>query len=159
MNNSKTLRSLLVGTADTLTRGGMAGTTCRQVEHDRTRAQTPLGDSATERYGGRIGLELVRERRPFLTATNAFLEDLKPYYLTGTIARLRRDLRTVELDLKALRTSGRVSTMNPQRLTEADVGQLLLYWRTRLSRYGRPLDRTSQRHLFTALGSLLGWSG
>src|SRR2546426_619985 len=163
MTNSKSsdFGTVILRTANTPIHGDQVGTTDRRSigGENEPDPQHQVGDRATGRNRGGNGLVLVRERRPFLTATNTFLEDLKPYYLPGTIARLRRDLRTVELDLRALRTSGRVSTTNPQRLTESDVGQLLFYWRTRLSRYGRPLDRTSQRHLFSALGSLLGWSG
>ncbi len=119
----------------------------------------PLGDGATGRYGGGSGLDLTSGRRPFLAAAKAYLEDVKPYYRESTLQRAARDLRVIDHDLRALRKMGRIPTTNPQRLSELEIGELLLWWKTRPSRNGRTLDPSSQAHLLKVLGNLLGWCG
>ena len=122
----------------------------------------PLGDGDGEvghRRRGRKRKARSMGRYPFLTATKAYLNDLRPFRATLTLEQLRRDLRTVERDLHALYEAQEVSTMNPAKLTEAEVGALLLRWKTRPTRYGTPMDPTSQAHLFRALRGLLEWTG
>ena len=98
-------------------------------------------------------------RYPFLTTSKAYLSDLKPFRAALTLEQLRRDLRTIEHDLRALYQMREVRTMNPAEFDEATVGALLLRWRTRATKYGTPMDPTSQAHLFRALKGLLAWCG
>jgi integrase/recombinase XerD len=98
-------------------------------------------------------------RDPFLSATRRYLDDLRPYRAALTLEQLRRDLRTTARDLWHLRREGNVANVRPEAMKEEDVGALLLYWRTRPTRYGRPMDPTSQAHLFRALKGFLEWCG
>ncbi len=122
-------------------------------------AETPVGKGATGRYGDGSGLDLTSDRTPFLSAAKAYLEDVRPYYRPLTREQMRRDLNTIDRDLRALKREGFIATTNPQRLTEPDVGKLILRWQTRLTRYGKPLDQTTQAHYLNTLGNLLGWCG
>src|SRR6266571_8634934 len=121
---------------------------------------TPLGTRGKTRHrrGRRRGARSTG-RYPFLTAARRYLEDLRPYRLPLTLEQLRRDLRTVERDLRALCLSGEARTMNPAKIEEREVAALLLRWTNRPTRYGTPMDPTSQRHLFVALKGLLAWCG
>ncbi len=98
-------------------------------------------------------------RDPFLSAARRYLDDLKPFRAPLTLEQLRRDLRTIARDLWCLRREGKAANVRPDTLNEDDVSALLLYWRTRPTRYGRSMDPTSQAHLFRALKTLLEWSG
>jgi integrase/recombinase XerD len=117
------------------------------------------GDDAVRRRRGRKRKARSVGRYPFLTVSKAYLRDLRPFRAELTLEQLRRDLGTIDRDLQALYAAGEVSAMYPPKLTEADVATLLLRWRTRPSRYGTPMDPTSQAHLFRALRGLLEWCG
>ncbi len=124
-----------------------------------TRTPTGTRDGATRGRPGRRRGPRSLGRYPFLTTSKAYLSDLKPFRAALTLEQLRRDLRTIERDLRALHEAREVRTMNPAEFDESVVGALLLRWRTRATKYGTPMDPTSQAHLFRALKGLLDWSG
>ena len=98
-------------------------------------------------------------RDPFLTAARRYLADLEPYRAPLTLDQSKRDLRVIDRDLWRLRREGKVANVRPDKLQEEDVSALVLCWRTRLTRYGKPMDPTSQAHLFRALKGFLEWNG
>jgi len=121
-------------------------------------AETPVGKGATG-FRRKRGRRRALPRDPFLSAARRYLDDLKPYRAPLTLEQLRRDLRTTARDLWHLRREGNVANVRPEAMKEEDVGALLLHWRTRPTRYGRPMDPTSQAHLFRALKGFLEWCG
>src|SRR5207237_6358375 len=121
-------------------------------------AETPVGKGATG-FRRKRGRRRALPRDSFLSAARRYLDDLKPYRAPLTLEQLRRDLRTIARDLWHLRREGNVANVRPEAMKEEDVGALLLHWRTRPARYGRPMDPTSQAHLFRALSRLHEWRG
>lgn len=103
-------------------------------------------------------------RDPFREMTRAYLDDLRPYWTALTVEQRRRDLRVIAHDLWTLRKSGRVANVTPTLMNEDDVGALLLHWRTRSTRgrgrnAGKPMDPSTQAHLFGVLRKFLQWCG
>lgn len=121
-------------------------------------AETPVGKGATG-FRRKRGRKRAMPRDPFLSAARRYLDDLRPFRAPLTLEQLRRDLRTIARDLWHLRREGKLANVRPEAINEEDVSALLLYWRTRPTRYGRPMDPTSQAHLFRALKTFLEWSG
>ena len=58
----------------------------------RAGAESPVRKDATGRFGGGRGRNLTSERRSFLAAAKAYLEDVRPYYRLLTLEQMRRDL-------------------------------------------------------------------
>lgn len=103
-------------------------------------------------------------RDPFLMAAKAYLEDLRPYWRPLTVEQRRRDLNVIGRDLWTLRKGGKVANVTPTMINEDDIGALLLCWRTRLTRgkgpnRGKPMDPSTQAHLFGVLRKFLQWCG
>jgi len=121
--------------------------------------KTPLGTRDAARHGTarRTGLRTLSDRRPFLTASKAYLEDVKPYYRASTLERTARDLKTLERDLRSLKQQGRVRSLEPKEIGEQAIRELLVYWQARPSRTGTPLDGSTTAHYLNTLGNLLAW--
>jgi integrase/recombinase XerD len=102
-------------------------------------------------------------RDPFLTAARCYLDDLRPYWQPLTVEQRRRDLKVIAHDLWTLRKESKIANVRPSVLNEDDIGALLLYWRTRPSRggpnLGKPMDASTQAHLFGVLRKFLRWCG
>ncbi|MCI4371165.1 MAG: site-specific integrase [Thermoplasmata archaeon] len=104
-------------------------------------------------------------RFPFAALTNKYLEALSNHRAATTLVQLRRDLRTISLDVKDLFDSGRLTTSNPKAMTVNDIAAIIGFWRIRPKRgpnarfAGGTLDRTSQTHLWRALKGLLEYVG
>lgn len=121
-------------------------------------AETPVGKGATG-FRRKRGRKRALPRDPFLSAARRYLDDLRPFRAPLTLEQLRRNLRTINRDLWALRRENKVANVRPETLKEEDVSAVLLCWRTRPTRYGKPMDPTSQAHLFRALKGFLEWCG
>jgi len=129
----------------------------------QARETNPLGDGDTEIVRRRRGRKRAMPREPFLTAARCYLDDLRPYWQPLTVEQRRRDLKVIARDLWTLRKVGKVANVRPSVLNEDDIGALLLYWRTRPSRGGpkpgKPMDPSTQAHLFGILRKFLRWCG
>ncbi len=130
-------------------------------------ANNPLGDQAIgrirKRRSGRQRMPRSLGRYPFAVASRRYLEALKGHRADVTLEQLRRDVRTIEEDLRALRNAGRLRHANPYKMSVDDLAAVIAYWRTRPRRgkglSGGILDPTSQAHLFRALKGLLEFCG
>lgn len=91
-------------------------------------------------------------RKAFREAVAAYLSDpmVQAYYKPGTRARILRNLRTVEDDLKNVSEPHGFATA-PNRIGEEHIAQLLLVWE------GRGLDTSTQRKYLQDLDSFLTW--
>ncbi len=153
-------------TAAILARTGRAeGDNARPGGSHGTWERTPPGDGTNggrRGWGGRRRRPRSMGRYPFVAAANAYLDILRPHRAPVTWEQLRRDLRTIDADLRELRASRRISTANPASMTVDDLAAVVGFWRTR-PRRGKhatgTLDPTSQRHLYGALKGLLAFHG
>ena len=149
--------------------GGVEGDNTPPVVTDesrdlpRARETNPLGDGDTEIVRRRRGRKRAMPRDPFLTAARCYLDDLRPYWQPLTVEQRRRDLNVIGHDLWSLRKQGKVANVTPTMINEDDVGALLLCWRTRPGRsgpgVGKPMDPSTQAHLFGVLRKFLSWCG
>ena len=98
-------------------------------------------------------------RYPFLEAAKIFLNSHVAYFGENTLRQRRRDLRVMARDLWSLRRNGLVTTTRPDRLSEADVAALVVYWRTRDSRYHGPMKPQTQRKYISILEMFLNANG
>src|SRR2546428_147112 len=112
-----TLKPLHASTVD----GGKVGDNLSPGEYDPVKSawptRTPTGtrDGATRGRPGRRRGPRSLGRYPFLTTSKAYLSDLKPFRAALTLEQLRRDLRTIERDLRALYEAREVRTMSGSR--------------------------------------------
>lgn len=102
-------------------------------------------------------------RYPFTLAARRYLDALGPHRAGITLRQLEWDLNTIDRDVRALRGAGKISTMNPAKMTVDDIAAAIGYWRVRprrgKGRQGGALDPTSQAHLWKAFKGLLEFRG
>ena len=102
-------------------------------------------------------------RYPFSALALDYLSALRDHRAALTLEQLRRDLLTINEDVRTLFEQRKLSTTNPMNLSVDDIGALLGFWRTRRKR-GKgdtdgTLSATSQVHLFRALKGFLAFCG
>ncbi len=90
--------------------------------------------------------------KPSIAAVTAYLKHVEPFYQASSLVRMRRAFRTIIRDTDALHNDGKLSTTNPGKLNENDIGQLLLYWQQRL-------DSATQQKYLSTLNNLLRFIG
>lgn len=119
----------------------------------------------TRRRGPKRRVPRTFGRFPFVPLMNKYLEALADHRAMTTLAQLRRDLRTISLDVMELLGAGRLTTANPKTMNVTDIAVIIGYWRVRPKRgpnarfTGGTLDPTSQTHLWRALKGLLEYVG
>jgi integrase len=91
-------------------------------------------------------------RKAFAESAAAYLEAIEPYYAKGTRARILRNLRTVEDDLKNIEEPYGLATA-PTRIGEEHIAKLLLVWQ------GRGLNPATQKKYLQDLNGMLTWFG
>src|SRR2546425_2087670 len=143
--------------------------TRRQKPHaQRTALRNPHGTAGRQRrrrnsYGKFVRMPNAYGRYPFSALAKDYLGALETHRAALTLEQLRRDLKTIGEDARALFEQGRVTAMNPAKMNVDDIGALLGYWRTRRKRGKGNIDGTlsgtSQVHLYRALKGLLTFCG
>lgn len=122
-----------------------------------------IGAQSRRRKQGRRRLPRSIGRFPFTVTAGRYLDALRPYRAEITLRQLQWDLATIDEDLRSLRSSGKVTTTNPAKMSVDDLAILIGHWKTRprrgKGREGGRLDPTSQAHLFKALKGLLEFCG
>ncbi len=106
---------------------------------------------------GPAGPGMARTSWP--SAVRAYLNAMQPYLAEGTLARKRKNLRTVHEDLRALEAEGAIRVRAPAVLSEREVDALLLLWRNRPSRNGGLLELSTRAKYLSDLEDFLAWCG
>ena len=114
-------------------------------------------------YGKFVRVPNANGRYPFSALAKDYLSALQDHRAALTVEQLRRDLLTINEDVRTLFAHQKLSTTNPSRMTVDDIGALLGFWRTRRKR-GKgdtdgTLSATSQVHLFRAMKGFLAFCG
>lgn len=91
-------------------------------------------------------------RYPFLTAINRLLRETDPFYALSTQKERHRKMRRVSEILKALCSDGKLTTLSPNKLTEADISEFVLWC-------GRNLHETTAAHYLRFLDEVLQYVG
>ncbi|MEW6070268.1 MAG: hypothetical protein AB1485_06580, partial [Candidatus Thermoplasmatota archaeon] len=90
---------------------------------------------------------------PFLSAALRYLEDQKPYLAETTIKERNRKFRYLNREYVRLWKEGKISTTNPKKLTEKDIGAILLWMKE------KGLDPSTQRKYIGFLARVLTHGG
>ena len=94
-------------------------------------------------------------RYPFLNLLKVYLDDVRPYYSESTYREIARKLPHIHGVLQTLKAHGRVSTTNPQKLGQRDIGALLDWMNARDGLRSRPLKPATQRKTIQYLNNFL----
>ena len=94
-------------------------------------------------------------RDSWIPCQRAYLEAIKSYYATKTLQTMERGFRTIHRAFLELRKEGKVSTMNPRKLTEADIAAFLEWMRGRRTRLGAGLAYGTQANYIDYLNGFL----
>jgi len=92
-------------------------------------------------------------RYPFLTYLRQYAEEMRPYKAEATLKQEVRQLRRIHKSFQYLKAQGLVSTTNPQRMKEKDVGAFLLHIK-HLDINTRAKYTQYLRNLFTFCGNV-----
>ncbi|MEW5747543.1 MAG: site-specific integrase [Candidatus Thermoplasmatota archaeon] len=97
----------------------------------------------------------VGGRNPFNPCANAFLEAVRPYYAASTHRTITRGLKVIGDAFKALRKKGKVSTINPRKMTQADIEAFLQWMKDRKTKTGIGLRPATQANYLAFLAEML----
>ena len=88
---------------------------------------------------------------PFLSVALKYLEDQKPFLAESTQKERRCKFKYLNRELVKLWKAGKISTANPKKMTEKDIGAILLWMQE------RNLDVRTQRKYLGFLTMVLRW--
>ena len=94
-------------------------------------------------------------RYPFQEKVNLILNARSQRYAPVSIEKLSNRYKRMFKDFEELHKKGKVSTLNPQKVTISDVREYLSYRRTCKNRKGKPLCEKEHQHDITTLRYLL----
>jgi len=92
-------------------------------------------------------------RYPFLIRLKAYLKEIEPYRAASTLANEGRTLRRIHTALGGLHQVGKVSTTDPGKLGEHDLGAFVMWMRS------EGFDVNTQVKYLQFLRNLTMWSG
>ena len=92
-------------------------------------------------------------RYPFLIRLKAYLKEIEPYRAASTLANEGRTLRRIHTALGGLHQVGKVSTTDPGKLGEQDLGAFAMWMRS------EGFDVNTQVKYLQFLRNLTMWSG
>lgn len=114
----------------------------RRAAHRKSRRGPERGPRSLGRY-------------PFLKLLEVYLDDVRPFYSESTYREMARKLPYIHGVLQTLKAQGRVSTTNPQKLGQRDIGALLDWMNARDGLRSRPLKPATQRKSIQYLNNFL----
>jgi len=94
-------------------------------------------------------------RFPFQEKANLILAARSQRYAPISIEKLEIRYKRMFKDFQKLHNEGKVSTLNPQKMTISDIKEYLYYRRSCKNRRGNPLCEKEHQHDITALRYLL----
>ena len=94
-------------------------------------------------------------RYPFLKLLEIYLDDVRPYYSESTFREMARKLPYIHGVLQTLKADGRVSTTNPKKLGQRDIGAFLDWMNARDGLRSRPLKGTTQSKMIQYLDNMM----
>ena len=92
-------------------------------------------------------------RFPFLTCLNRYIAENRPYKAKSTLDQEERTLKRIHKEFLMLKADNLVSTVNPTKITDRDIGQYILYLKE------KGIDVSAQAKYCGYLRNLLDWSG
>lgn len=95
------------------------------------RSKTSVGNKREHKKRGRKKKGYSMGKYPFLSAALRYLEDQKPFLAETTLKERERKFRHLNKEFVKLWKAGKLSTTNPKRLTEKDIGAILLWMQER----------------------------
>ena len=94
-------------------------------------------------------------RYPWITCTRRYLEATQPYYAPKTHRTTRSGLKALGDMFGELKAQGKIRTVNPELLGQADIEALLEHMKVRKTRNGNGLRPSTQANYLLYLRKLL----